>query len=126
MQLQQTLHRNEFVRILYMDDKPALVEMTCIAWTNDDHQDIGCIILFCAKPLPEQIVTSLKIYEYILLFNPVRAEGTKHVFTFYVISPHWHDTCSWNPPPSKIRTYLLYEADILLASQGRQQPWYIN
>ena len=32
----------------------------------------------------------------------------KHVFTFHVISPHWHAIDSWNPSSCKTRTYLFY------------------
>ena len=37
----------------------------------------------------------------------------KHVFTFYVIPPHCHDTKSWNPSSSKTRIYLFYIANIV-------------
>ena len=40
-------------------------------------------------------------------------EGTKHIFTFCVIPPYWHDAGSWNLLFSKIRTYLLYIINIM-------------
>ena len=39
----------------------------------------------------------------------------KHIFTFYVIPPHWHNTSSWNPSLSKTRTYLFYIVNIMAA-----------
>ena len=46
----------------------------------------------------------------------------KHIHTSDVISPHWHDTGSWNPSSSKTRTYLFYIVNIIgadvLATQG--------
>ena len=46
----------------------------------------------------------------------------KHVFTFYVIPPHWHAKDNWNPSPYKTRTYLFYIVNIMvadvLATQG--------
>ena len=43
--------------------------------------------------------SSLKIL-YVLNFSG----GTKHIFTFYVIPPYWHDTGGWNPSSSKTGT----------------------
>ena len=37
----------------------------------------------------------------------------KHAFTFYVITPHWYDTGTWNPSSSKGRTYLFYKVNIM-------------
>ena len=55
---------------------------------------------------------------YVLSFS----EGKKNISTFYVISPHWHDTGIWNPSSSKTITYLLYIVNIMgadgLAMQG--------
>ena len=39
---------------------------------------------------------------YMLIFQ----RDQKHIFTFYVIHPYWHDTGSWNLPSNKARTYL--------------------
>ena len=70
----------------------------------------------------------------LLIKNPLRAKclqrEQKHIFTFYVIPPHWHETGSWNPSSSKTRTYLFYIVNIMgadvLGTQGarHQQPWY--
>ena len=55
---------------------------------------------------------------YVLNFS----EGIKHIFTLYVISPHWHDTGSWNHFSSKTRTHSFYIINIMgadvLATQG--------
>ena len=54
---------------------------------------------------------------YVLNFS----ERTKHIFTFYVIAPHGHDTGHWNPS-SKTVTCLFYTFNIMvadvLATQG--------
>ena len=58
--------------------------------------------------------------------NPLYAKflqrEQKHIFTFYVIPPCWHDTGNWNPSLSKTRTYLFYIVNIMaadvLATQG--------
>ena len=46
----------------------------------------------------------------------------KNVAVIYVITPHWHDTGSWNSSSCKTRTYLFYIANIMgadvLATQG--------
>ena len=39
----------------------------------------------------------------------------KHIFTFYVIPPHWFDTGSWNPSSSRTGTYLFYLVNIMAA-----------
>ena len=49
---------------------------------------------------------------YVLNFS----EGTKRIFTFYVIPPHWHDTGSWNPSSSMTRTYIIYIVNIRVAN----------
>ena len=48
------------------------------------------------------------------------AAGTKkYIYTLYVIPPHWYDTDSWNPLPSKTRTYLFYIVNIMgVLAQG--------
>ena len=54
-------------------------------------------------------------------FNPLHAKllqkEQKHIFTFYVIPPHWYDTGSWNPSSCKTRTrtYLFYIVNITAA-----------
>ena len=58
--------------------------------------------------------------------NPLRAKffrgNIKDIFTFYVIPPHWYDTCGWNPSSNKTRTYPFYIVNIMaagvLATQG--------
>ena len=44
--------------------------------------------------------------------KPLRAAffrgNIKHIFTFYVIPPHWYDTGSWNPSSIRTRTYPFY------------------
>ena len=51
--------------------------------------------------------------------NPLHAKflqrEQKHIFTFYVIPPRWHDTGSWNPSLSKTRTYQFYIVSIMAA-----------
>ena len=46
----------------------------------------------------------------------------KHIYTFYVIVPHWHNTHSWNPSSCKTNTYRFYIFNIMaaddLATQG--------
>ena len=46
----------------------------------------------------------------------------KHIFTFYVIPPHWHDTGCWNPFLCKTSTCLFYMVNIIdadaLVTQG--------
>ena len=55
------------------------------------------------------------------IFNPLRANffrgNIKHIFTFYVIPPHWCDTGGWKPSSNKTRTYLFMAAGVL-ATQG--------
>ena len=41
------------------------------------------------------------------------SEGTKYIFTVYVIPSHWHDTGRWNYSSSKTKTYLLYIVNIM-------------
>ena len=48
---------------------------------------------------------------YMLNFS----EGSKHLFTFYVIPPHWHDTGSWNHSWCETRTCLFYITNIMAA-----------
>ena len=45
------------------------------------------------------------------------SEGTKHIFTFYVIPSDLHDTGSWNPSLSKTRTLLFYIVNIMVANR---------
>ena len=53
------------------------------------------------------------------MINPLHAKfiqrEQKHLFTFYVISPHWYDAGSWNPSSSKTRAYLFYTVNIMAA-----------
>ena len=46
----------------------------------------------------------------------------KHIFTFYVIPPHWYDTGTSNPSSSMRRTYIVYIVSIMavdvLATKG--------
>ena len=57
----------------------------------------------------------LKWGKYML--NPLCAKffrwNKKHIFTFYDIPPHWHDSGSWNPSSSKTRIYLFYIVNIM-------------
>ena len=39
----------------------------------------------------------------------------KHIFTFYVIPPHWYDTGGWNTSSNKTRTCPLYIVNIMAA-----------
>ena len=63
----------------------------------------------------------LKIYNPIkfsgpYIFNPLRVNffrGSKNIFTFCVISPHWYNAGSWNPHSNRTRTYLFYIANIM-------------
>ena len=58
--------------------------------------------------------------------NPLHAKlfrgNLKHIFTFFVIPPHWYDTGGWNPSSNKTRTYPFYKVNIMaagvLATQG--------
>ena len=58
--------------------------------------------------------------------NPLRAKFfrgyIKHIFTFYVIPPHWYDTGGWNTSSNKTRTCPFYIVNIMaagvLATQG--------
>ena len=49
----------------------------------------------------------------------------KHIFTIYVIPPHWYDTASWNSFSSKTKTYVFYIVNIMavdiLAKQGARE-----
>ena len=59
----------------------------------------------------------------LLCANFFRGNQT-HIFIFYVIPPHWHDTSSWNPSLCKTRTYLFYivntiGADVLVTLGAR-------
>ena len=51
-----------------------------------------------------------------------RGNKNTHIFTFYVILPHWHDTGGWNPSSSKTRANLFYIVYIMgaddMATQG--------
>ena len=57
-----------------------------------------------------------------MLYMHVFQRELKHIFTFYVTSPHWHDTGSSTRSSSKTRTYLSYTVNIMgadvLATQG--------
>ena len=42
----------------------------------------------------------------------------KHIFTFYVITPHWYDTDTYhayNPSLIKTRTYIFYIVNFMAA-----------
>ena len=62
------------------------------------------------------------ISAFIPLHAKLLQREQKHLFTFYVMYPHWHDTGSWNPSSSKTRTYLFYIVNIMgadgLATEG--------
>ena len=64
---------------------------------------------------------------YVLNFS----EGKKHIFTFYVIPPHWHDRGSWNHFSNKTRTCLFYISISWVVMSWRRkepchhQPWYL-
>ena len=45
-----------------------------------------------------------KTYIYILC----HCSTLTHMYIFYVIAPHWHNTRSWNPSSCETRTYLFY------------------
>ena len=49
--------------------------------------------------------------------NRLRAKcfrgNIKHIFTFYVIPPHWYDTGTSNPFSSKQRAYIFYIVNIM-------------
>ena len=51
--------------------------------------------------------------------NPLPAKffrgSIKHIFTFYVIPPHWYDTGTSTPSSSKRRTYIFYIVNIMAA-----------
>ena len=53
------------------------------------------------------------------LINPLGAKffrgSIKHIFTFYVIPPHWYDIGTSNPSSSKRRTYVFYIVNIMAA-----------
>ena len=59
------------------------------------------------------------------LLNFLRG-NIKHIFKFYVIPPHWHDTGGWNPSSNKTRTYPFYIVIIMaagvLATQVARTP----
>ena len=73
------------------------------------------MIFFCFISNP--IICNIQIYKYFAHFLTLYilncSEGTKHIFTFYFIPPHWHDTGSWNPSSRKTLTYLFYIANIM-------------
>ena len=52
-------------------------------------------------------------------FNPLCANffqrEQKHVFTFYVITPHWYDTGTYYPSSSKTSTYIFNTVNIIAA-----------
>ena len=56
------------------------------------------------------------------------SKGKKHIFTFYIIPPHWHDTGSWNPTPSKTRTdlYLFHIVNIMGADDLRVRSMCVS
>ena len=72
---------------------------------------------------PWTLLSFLHIWFCCVLFsgyiNPLHAKflrgNMKHIFTFYVITPHWYDTGTWNPFSSKTRTYIFYFVNILPA-----------
>ena len=51
-----------------------------------------------------------------------------HVFTFYVVPPHWHDKGSWNPPAWKTKTYLFDTVNIMGAdvSISNRDIYYVE
>ena len=67
-----------------------------------------CVILYL-------ILCHAKCTSVLTLYVLNFSEGTKNIFIFYVISPHWQNTCSWKPSSSKTRTYLFYIVNIIWA-----------
>ena len=49
--------------------------------------------------------SSVAIYRFHAWFF---LDGTKHIFTFYVISPHWHDKGGWIFSSLKTEAYIFY------------------
>ena len=70
----------------------------------------------CTQPLSEQVLDFGAKYHYC---NPLRAKfcwwNIKHIFTFYVIRPHWYDSGDWNPSSNKTRAYPFYIVNIIAA-----------
>ena len=52
---------------------------------------------------------------YLTLYMLIFSEGTKHISTFHVIPPYWHDTGNWNHSSWKTRTCLIHIANIMAA-----------
>ena len=46
--------------------------------------------------------------KFLSLYTLKFSEEQKHIFTWYVIAPHWHDTGGWNPFSSKTKIYKFY------------------
>ena len=71
----------------------------------------------CTQSL-ESLSTELFLTLYVLFFS----EGIKHIFTFYAIPSHWHDT-------GRFKSFLyivnIVGADVLRRKEpGHRQPWY--
>ena len=78
--------------------------------------------------LPRELDSSL------CTFNPICANvfrwKEKHIFTFYVIPPHWYEKGSWNPSSSKTKTCIFYivnimSADVLTTQEARSSATMI-
>ena len=71
--------------------------------------------IFCLMSLPYWCQQTNVLTLYVIIFQ----REQKHIFTLYVIPPHWHETGGWNPSTSKIRTYLSCIVNITGADVAR-------
>ena len=107
---------NNYIRLCYNNTH---------RWAQENHkQTLTCTTRIVEKWERERITHLEKQYIYIY-FNPPLANffrGNKNIYLHFVIPPHRHDTGSWNPSSSKLRTYQFYIVNIMgadvLATQG--------
>ena len=69
-------------------------------------------VYFCGRARVVDSSISIGSIMMLTLYVLNFADGTKPIFTFYVIHPHWHDTSSLDTSSSKVRIYLFYMVNI--------------
>ena len=67
------------------------------------------------KSSADSLLTAWYVFISFLFIKPFFQRKQRHIFTLYVIPPHWHTTGSWNPSLSKTRTYLFYIVNSMAA-----------
>ena len=98
---------NIVAHLIHLNDKMPIT--STIINTHTKCLFIGEYERACATVILFRVPQALSLTLYMLNFS----EGKKHIFTFYVIPPRWHDTGSWNPSLSKTRTCLFYMVNIM-------------